>query len=68
MGPTSSETHDRRAVRTRYAGARSLDRGHIIERCLRDAQAGAQHWMVNDAAYEARGQVLLGMGDVAAIT
>lgn len=51
----------------RYAGARSLYRGNVIERCLRDVQAGAQHGMVNDAAYEARGQVLLGMGDVAAI-
>ena len=52
----------------RYAGARSLYRGNVIERCLRDVQAGAQHGMVNDAAYEARGQVLLGMGDVAALS
>lgn len=51
----------------RYAGARSLYRGNIIERCLRDVQAGAQHGMVNDAAYEARGQSLLGMADVAAL-
>ncbi len=51
----------------RYAGARSLYRGNVIERCLRDVQAGAQHGMVNDVAYEARGQVLLGMGDVEAI-
>jgi alkylation response protein AidB-like acyl-CoA dehydrogenase len=52
----------------RYAGARSLYRGNVIERCLRDVQAGAQHGMVNDATYEARGQVLLGMGDVEAIS
>ena len=52
----------------RYAGARSLFRGNIIERCLRDVQAGAQHGMVNDAAYEARGQVLLGFDGVAALT
>jgi alkylation response protein AidB-like acyl-CoA dehydrogenase len=51
----------------RYAGARSLYTGNVIERCLRDVQAGAQHGMVNDAAYEARGQVLLGLDDVAAI-
>ncbi len=49
----------------RYAGARSLYRGNIIERCLRDVQAGAQHGMVNDVAYEARGQSLLGFEDVA---
>jgi alkylation response protein AidB-like acyl-CoA dehydrogenase len=54
-------------VMFRYAGARSLYRSNIIERCLRDVQAGAQHGMVNDAAYEARGQILLGMGDVAPI-
>jgi alkylation response protein AidB-like acyl-CoA dehydrogenase len=49
----------------RYAGARSLYVGNVIERCLRDVQAGAQHGMVNDAAYEARGQSLLGFDDVA---
>jgi len=52
----------------RYAGARSLFAGNVIERCLRDVQAGAQHGMVNDVAYEARGQTLLGVQDVAALT
>lgn len=51
----------------RYAGARSLYTGNIIERCARDVQAGAQHGMVNDAAYEARGQIVLGLEDVAAL-
>ncbi len=49
----------------RYAGARSLYTGNVIERCLRDVQAGAQHGMVNDVAYEARGQSLLGFESVA---
>ncbi len=51
----------------RYAGAHSLYAGDVIERCLRDIQAGAQHGMVNDVAYEARGEVLLGFEDVPAI-
>ena len=52
----------------RYAGARSLYDGNMIERCLRDMQAGAQHGIVNDAAYEARGQHLLGFSHVAALS
>jgi alkylation response protein AidB-like acyl-CoA dehydrogenase len=51
----------------RYAGARSLYRGNLVERCMRDLLAGAQHGMVNDVAYEARGQILLGVEDVAAL-
>lgn len=51
----------------RYAGARSLYTGNIIERCMRDIQAGAQHGMVNDVAYETRGQVILGLEDVHAL-
>ena len=48
----------------RYAGARALYGGNVIERCLRDVLAGAQHGMVNDAAFEARGQLALGDHDV----
>lgn len=51
----------------RYAGAHSLYDGNVIERCLRDVHAGAQHAMVNDAAYEARGQQLLGLADAMAL-
>ena len=39
----------------RYAGAKALYGGNVIERCLRDVLAGGQHGMVNDVAYEARG-------------
>jgi indole-3-acetate monooxygenase len=52
----------------RYAGAKSLYSGNVIDRCLRDVQAAAQHGMVNDIAYEARGRVLLGFPDVAPLT
>ncbi len=43
-------------VRTmfRYAGARSLYAGNIVDRCLRDVTAASQHGMVNEVAYEAR--------------
>jgi Acyl-CoA dehydrogenase, C-terminal domain len=52
----------------RYAGAKSLYQGNVIDRCLRDIQAAAQHGMVNDVAYEARGRVALGFSDVAPLT
>jgi alkylation response protein AidB-like acyl-CoA dehydrogenase len=54
-------------VRTmfRYAGARSLYAGNVVERCLRDVTAASQHGMVSDVAYEAHGQVLLGVEGVA---
>ena len=48
-------------------GARSLYAGNVIERCMRDVVAGAQHGMVNDVAYEARGQIVLGVEGVAAL-
>lgn len=49
----------------RHAGARSLFAGNVVERCQRDLTAAAQHLMVSDAAYERRGQVLLGFPNVA---
>jgi alkylation response protein AidB-like acyl-CoA dehydrogenase len=56
-------------VRTmfRYAGARSLYSGNVVDRCLRDVTAASQHGMVSEIAYEARGQALLGMQDVVPI-
>ena len=59
-----------KVVRTmfRYAGARSLYAGNIVDRCLRDVTAASQHGMVSEVAYEARGQVLLGMQDVPPMT
>jgi alkylation response protein AidB-like acyl-CoA dehydrogenase len=35
----------------------------VLQRCLRDINAAAQHLMVSDAAYENYGQCLLGLPD-----
>jgi alkylation response protein AidB-like acyl-CoA dehydrogenase len=48
----------------RAAGGSALYRGGALQRCLRDINAGAQHLMVSDAAYERLGQILLGFPDV----
>ena len=45
----------------RFAGGAALQNSHILQRCLRDIHAGAQHQMVSDAAYENHGQFLLGL-------
>ena len=46
-----------------FAGGKSLYRGNIIERCLRDVQAGAQHIMVSNDAYDVLGRELMGLED-----
>jgi alkylation response protein AidB-like acyl-CoA dehydrogenase len=48
----------------RAAGGGALYRTGILQRCLRDIHAGAQHFMVSDSAYEHLGQILLGFPDV----
>jgi alkylation response protein AidB-like acyl-CoA dehydrogenase len=49
----------------RYAGGGALYEASALQRCLRDLGAGAQHFMVSDSAYEALGQLRLGLpGDV----
>jgi alkylation response protein AidB-like acyl-CoA dehydrogenase len=48
----------------RAAGGGALYRGGVLQRCLRDINAGAQHLMVSDSAYERLGQILLGFPDV----
>ena len=47
----------------RYAGGAALFESSILQRCLRDINAGAQHQMVSDTAYENHGQFLLGLPD-----
>jgi alkylation response protein AidB-like acyl-CoA dehydrogenase len=58
------------AVRTmfRYAGAKSLYTGNIIDRCLRDVTAASQHGIVNDVSYELHGQAVLGLQDIAPLS
>ncbi len=45
----------------RYAGGSALYDTSVLGRCLRDLNAGAQHFMVSDSGYEALGQLLLGL-------
>jgi alkylation response protein AidB-like acyl-CoA dehydrogenase len=52
------------AVLFRAAGGGALYRTGVLQRCLRDINAGAQHLMVSDSAYERLGQILLGFPDV----
>ncbi len=47
----------------RFAGGAALFDSSILQRCLRDINAGAQHQMVSDTAYENHGQFLLGLPD-----
>jgi len=48
----------------RYAGGSALFSKHFMQRCLRDVNAVAQHYMVSDTAYEAYGRMALGFADV----
>jgi alkylation response protein AidB-like acyl-CoA dehydrogenase len=48
----------------RAAGGSALYRSGVLQRCFRDINAGAQHLMVSDSAYERLGQILLGFPDV----
>ena len=51
----------------RFAGGAALFDSSILQRCLRDLNAGAQHQMVSDAAYENHGQFMLGLPDARAM-
>lgn len=48
----------------RYAGGSALYRPGILQRCLRDISAAAQHFMVSSTAYENYGAALLGLPDI----
>ena len=45
----------------RYEGGRALYNTSVLQRCLRDLNAAAQHFMVNDTSYENHGQFMLGV-------
>jgi indole-3-acetate monooxygenase len=47
----------------RYSGGTALYVTNVLQRCLRDINAAAQHLMVSDTAYENYGQFLLGLPD-----
>ncbi len=48
----------------RYGGGTAIHVDNILQRCLRDLQVGASHFMVNDSTYELHGQCLLGIPGV----
>ena len=50
----------------RYAGGSALHEGQVLQECLRDMNAAAQHFMVTDAAYESHGQTLLDISETLA--
>ncbi|MBV8458567.1 MAG: hypothetical protein JO122_18360 [Acetobacteraceae bacterium] len=52
------------ALAFRYGAGSAIHLGSILQRCVRDLQAGAAHLMVSDVAYELHGQCLLGIADV----
>ena len=48
----------------RYAGGSVIQRSNILQRCLRNINAAAQHFMVSDTALENYGASLLDVPDV----
>ncbi len=51
----------------RFGGGAALFESSALQLCLRDINAGAQHQMVSDAAYENHGQFMLGLPDARAL-
>ena len=48
----------------RYAGGSAINRSNILQRCLRNINAAAQHFMVSDTALENYGASILDVADV----
>ena len=44
----------------RFGGGTAMYSSHVLQKCLRDINAAAQHQMVSDRAYENHGQFTLG--------
>ena len=47
----------------RFGGGSAMYNSHVLQKCLRDINAAAQHQMVSDRAYENHGQFALGFSD-----
>ena len=47
----------------RFGGGSAMFSTHVLQKCLRDVHAAAQHNMVSDRAYENHGQFILGFPD-----
>ena len=51
----------------RYGGGNAIYNDRVLQRCMRDINAAAQHFMVNTSAYDNLGQFRLGMANVNAM-
>ncbi|MYC33623.1 MAG: hypothetical protein F4X64_10655 [Chloroflexi bacterium] len=51
----------------RYGGGNAIYNDRVLQRCIRDINAAAQHFMVNTSAYDNLGQFRLGMANVNAM-
>ena len=60
---TTDVAADVTSLAFRYGGGEALFTPNILQQCLRDINAAAQHQMVSDTAYENHGQFLLGLPD-----
>ena len=52
------------ATAFRYGGGDAIYNDRVLQRCMRDINAAAQHFMVNTSAYDNLGQFRLGFPDV----
>ena len=48
----------------RYGGGNAIYNDRVLQRCMRDVNAAAQHFMVNTSAYDNIGQFRLGLPNV----
>ncbi len=55
------------AAAFRYGGGDAIYNDRVLQRCLRDINAAAQHFMVNSSAYDNLGQFRLGLTGVNAM-
>ena len=58
------EAVDVATIAFRYTGGSAIHRSHILQRCLRNVNAAAQHFMVSDSSLESYGATLLGVDEV----
>ena len=57
---STTEASDVVSQAFRFGGGTAMYNSHILQKCLRDINAAAQHQMVSDRAYENHGQFILG--------
>ena len=58
------EAVDVATIAFRYTGGSAIHRSHILQRCLRNVNAAAQHFMVSDSSLENYGATLLQVPDI----